>query len=60
VCGHQPDLGEVAAQLLGGGRVEFMKGALVVLELQAPRPGGAYLRAAYPPGTLRMLAHPPR
>ena len=31
VCGHQPDLAQVASALLGDGRVEFMKGALVVL-----------------------------
>jgi phosphohistidine phosphatase len=58
VCGHQPELSQVAAALLGGGRVEFQKGALVVLEAGAVRPGSAYLRAAYPPSTLRLLAGP--
>jgi phosphohistidine phosphatase len=58
VCGHQPDLSQVAAALLGGGRVEFQKGALVVLEARTVQPGGAFLRAAYPPSTLRLLAHP--
>jgi phosphohistidine phosphatase len=58
VCGHQPDLSQVAAELLGGGRVEFQKGALVVLEAGAVQAGSAYLRAAYPPSTLRLLAGP--
>jgi phosphohistidine phosphatase len=55
VCGHQPDLAEIAAELAGGGRIEFKKGAAVVLEAAALRPAAAYLRAAYPPATLRAL-----
>jgi phosphohistidine phosphatase len=55
-CGHQPDLAEVVAALLGGGRVEFMKGALAVLEAERVAAGAAYLRAAYPPHALRLMA----
>jgi phosphohistidine phosphatase len=56
VCGHQPDLSEVVAELTGGGAVEFRKGTLAVLEVTALRPGGGRLRALYPPGALRALA----
>jgi phosphohistidine phosphatase len=56
VCGHQPDLAEVAAALVGGGRIEFKKGAVAVLELNAARPAGGYLRALHPPAALRRLA----
>jgi phosphohistidine phosphatase len=55
VCGHQPDLAEVATELAGGGRIEFKKGAAVVLEAAALQPAAGYLRAAYPPATLRAL-----
>jgi phosphohistidine phosphatase SixA len=55
VCGHQPDLSEVTSDLLGGGRIEFRKGAAVVVEVREFRPGGAFLRAAYPPAALRQL-----
>jgi phosphohistidine phosphatase len=56
VCGHQPDLSEVVAELTGGGAVEFRKGSLAVLEVTSPRPEGGRLRALYPPGVLRALA----
>jgi phosphohistidine phosphatase len=55
VCGHQPDLSEVTADLIGGGRVEFRKGALALLEVRELAPVGAYLRAHYPPAALRQL-----
>lgn len=55
VCGHQPDLSVVVADLTGGGVVEFKKGALAVLDLDAVRPRGGRLRALYPPATLRLL-----
>jgi phosphohistidine phosphatase SixA len=58
VCGHQPDLSVVVAELTGGGLVEFKKGALAVLDVDAPRPGGGRLRALYPPATLRLLGSP--
>jgi len=55
LCGHQPDLSEVVAELTGGGAVEFRKGSLAVLDLEAARPRGARLRALYPPAALRLL-----
>jgi phosphohistidine phosphatase len=55
VCGHQPDLSQAAAALVGGGNVEFKKGALAVIELGSPRPGAGVLRALSPPATLRRL-----
>lgn len=55
LCGHQPDLSHLVAELTGGARVEFRKGTLAVLDLAAARPRGARLRALYPPATLRLL-----
>ena len=55
LCGHQPDLSDLVDELTGGGRVEFRKGALAVLDLEAPRPRGGRLRALYPPSALRAL-----
>jgi phosphohistidine phosphatase len=55
VCGHQPDLSEVVADLTGGGVVEFRKGALALLDVDAVRPRGGRLRALYPPSALRRL-----
>jgi phosphohistidine phosphatase len=55
LCGHQPDLSELVAELTGGGRAEFRKGSLAVLDLASARPRGGRLRALYPPAALRML-----
>ena len=55
VCGHEPDLSEIVAELTGGGRVEFKKGGLAILDVEAVRPGGGRLRALYPPAALRAL-----
>jgi len=55
VCGHQPDLSNVAADLTGGW-IELKKGALAVIDLEAPRPRAGLLLALYPPSTLRKLA----
>ena len=55
VCGHQPDLSDVVADLIGGGDVEFRKGSLALLDLAGARPGGGRLRALYPPSALRRL-----
>jgi phosphohistidine phosphatase len=52
LVGHEPDLGELAARLLGArGSVEFKKGAVCAIEVDDATPGG--------PGTLRWLL-PPR
>ncbi len=55
LCGHQPDLSVIVAELTGGGRVEFRRGSLAVLDVERPRPGGGVLRSLYPPGALRLL-----
>ncbi|MEO8681890.1 MAG: hypothetical protein ABI665_22780, partial [Vicinamibacterales bacterium] len=52
LVGHEPDLGELAARLLGArGSIEFKKGAVCAIDVNAATPGG--------PGTLRWLL-PPR
>jgi phosphohistidine phosphatase len=55
VCGHEPDLSEIVAELTGGGMVDFKKGGLAILDVETPRPGGGRLRALYPPAALRLL-----
>lgn len=56
ICGHQPDLSNVTNDLLGGGWVEFKKGALALIELDEPRVRGGVLLALYPPVALRRIA----
>lgn len=55
VCAHQPSLSIVAADLIGGGEIEFKKGSVAVLALDGPRPGAGTLRGLYPPSALRRL-----
>lgn len=55
LCGHQPDLSELVAELTGGGLAEFRKGSLAELEVDALRPRGGRLRALHPPSVLRHL-----
>lgn len=51
LVGHEPDLGELAARLLGArGSVEFKKGAICLIETDGATPAG--------PGTLRWLLTP--
>jgi len=51
VVGHEPDLGELAARLLGArGMVQFKKGAVCAIDVDGATPGG--------PGTLRWLLTP--
>jgi phosphohistidine phosphatase len=51
LVGHEPDLGELAARLLGArGGVEFKKGAVCLIEMDGATPTG--------PGTLRWLLTP--
>ena len=41
LVGHEPDLGELAARLLGArGNVEFKKGAVCLIEVDGATPGG--------------------
>jgi phosphohistidine phosphatase len=56
LCGHNPDMPHLVDALTGGGRVDFRKGTLAVLDLDAARPRGGRLRALYPPSVLRALA----
>jgi phosphohistidine phosphatase len=52
MVGHEPDLGEFGARLIGArGTIEFKKGAICAIDLDGATPGG--------PGTLRWLL-PPR
>lgn len=51
LVGHEPDLGELAARLLGArGMVEFKKGGVCLIETDGATPGG--------PGTLRWMLTP--
>jgi phosphohistidine phosphatase len=51
IVGHEPDLGELAARLLGArGMVEFKKGAVALIEVDGATPTS--------PGTLRWLLTP--
>lgn len=51
LVGHEPDLGELAARLLGArGGVEFKKGAVCLIDVDGATPGG--------PGTLRWMLTP--
>ena len=51
LVGHEPDLGELAARLLGArGNAEFKKGGVCLIEVDGATPGG--------PGTLRWLLTP--
>lgn len=56
VCGHEPDLSTLAADLTGGAALHMRKGALAVLDVEALRPRGGRLRAFYEPRLLRMVA----
>lgn len=51
LVGHEPDLGELAAKLLGArGLIEFKKGAVCLIEVDGATPAG--------PGTLRWMLTP--
>ena len=55
ICGHQPDMSTVTADLIAGSWVEFKKGALALIELPVLREHAGHLVALYPPATLRRL-----
>ena len=57
LVGHEPDLGELAARLLGArGAIIFKKGAVCAIDLDAATPGGpGALRWHLPPRALRRL-----
>jgi phosphohistidine phosphatase len=58
LVGHEPDMGELAARLLGArGLVEFRKGAVCAIDVDGATPGGpGTLRWLLPPRVLRQLA----
>jgi phosphohistidine phosphatase len=58
LVGHEPDLGELAARLLGAkGLVEFRKGAVCRIDIDRAMPGGpGVLRWFLSPRALRRLA----
>ena len=58
LVGHEPDLGELAARLIGArGNIEFKKGAVCLIDVDAATPGGpGTLRWSLPPRVLRGLA----
>jgi phosphohistidine phosphatase len=58
LVGHEPDLGELAAKLLGAkGLVEFKKGAICRIDVDRAMPAGpGVLRWFLPPRALRDLA----
>ena len=58
LVGHEPDLGELAARLVGArGAIEFKKGAVCAIEVDGATPGGpGTLRWLLPPRALRALA----
>jgi phosphohistidine phosphatase len=57
LVGHEPDLGMIAAGLIGGGQIEMKKGALALIDL--PHDGGmeidGVLRWLLPPSALRAI-----
>ena len=57
LVGHEPDLGELAARLLGArGGVEFKKGGVCLIQVDGATPGGpGTLRWMLPPKALRAL-----
>ena len=58
LVGHEPDLGELAAKLLGArGAIEFKKGGVCRIDVTRALPGGpGVLRWFLPPRVLRGLA----
>jgi phosphohistidine phosphatase len=43
ICGHMPDLGFIAGELLGGPALHFSKGAIAAIRCDTLRPGGGEL-----------------
>lgn len=56
VCGHQPDLSLITAELIGGGVAEFRKGSLALIELHRRARNAGVLEMLLTPKTLRHLA----
>jgi phosphohistidine phosphatase len=43
ICGHMPDLGFIAGELLGGPAIHFSKGAIAAIRCDSLRPGAGEL-----------------
>ena len=43
ICGHMPDLGYIAGELLGGPAIHFSKGAIAAIRCDSLRPGAGEL-----------------
>lgn len=56
VCGHQPDLSGVVAELTGGGAVRVATATVAVLEVDALRAMGGRLDALLPASVLGAVA----
>ena len=58
LVGHEPDMGELAARILGArGQLEFRKGAVCAIDVNSATPAGpGTLRWLLPPRVLRRLA----
>jgi phosphohistidine phosphatase SixA len=54
VCGHQPDMSDITADL-SGSQVNYRRGMLGVIDLAALRPRAGVLVGLYPPKALRAL-----
>lgn len=57
VCGHQPDMSYITAEL-SGAEVDYRRGMLGVIDLAALRPQAGRLVGLYPPKALRALGTP--
>jgi phosphohistidine phosphatase len=55
VCGHQPDLSLIAAELTGGSMIDFRRGTLCVISLERRQAHGGILMGLYPAKVLRQL-----
>lgn len=58
VVGHEPDCSILVGLLMGGGQVEFKKGALARLDLLRIDPGAGSLIWMLAPAVLRLLGSP--
>jgi len=57
VCGHQPDMSYITAEL-SGCEVDYRRGMLGVVDLATLRPRAGMLVGLYPPKALRALGSP--
>jgi len=58
VCGHQPDLSFLVADLTGGSQVAFRRGTMCLIDLDALRPRAGTIIGIYAPEALRRMGRP--